>query len=973
MTTLKDLATQLCDEINKRNDCFQTIHIVFPSPKIEQWFKAFWLNTQDEKVLMNVSFESLDSILPFLVEQPHYRLISANSLRQLIINILSNKTINIIPDYSNYFDNNPVKLFDFASNLASLYLEYYRDDFEIPVPAANSTDKEKFQYNLYQEILVECKTLGIGTLEKPIARKNPVYNDPIYFFGFYKFEKVYERLVQQCGFIKVFALTIDNNFKPQYDIATAPSKLKEVEHVHSEICKLLHSGARAYDIVVVAPNLSEYVTTIERVFKQDELVNKKGMVAFPNIPYVINYYQNKDTDVVSALKILFRAFKDQYYTRLDLFELISNPSIKEVRDISDDDIDIWMRIICNLNIHREHPYCDDWEYLKTRLLLSKFSSVNFAGNNIVHLSDGPYLPFDSISLDDESLLKLVNIINDIKSFTNFLNGKNSIEINDAFIKDFTELLNQWFLTDDIESPTFRAYRKILSSFDSLKKIKAKNISLEVLFFVLFADGAVSSTQRGKSFIDGVTFVDYDINSIVSAKYVFLLGASSNNIPRINIKNELDLRSNNPTNDDAFIFSCLKQNALEHLYISFVNSNLKTDEKFFISPIISSFNKPAKTFLEITIDETRDYQDLFTRKEFKDKEYFDGLCNPSQNNVSTTKKAAATPIAYKQQIREVVTVSQMKDYLVEPLMYKTSRLFTIENDVGEEIVEEYEALALNTLENFNLVNKILLDKLSSNYNSQALLDEFRLSHLLPSISKEFEEESFKTLEEEADEIIDSIKQILNNQTGGEVIEPRELLIHSKNTEDWTLVSSQYFYRFVDPATNERIYIELKSKPKNSVEKFMALYVLSLMDLVYEGVNNQCTVKLVLRPGNNRVSANPTPAQIKYGNKNSQSFLCDKARAEELLEKLHILIDNFSHNPAVPLSLAKSKVYSLYALDEGLFGQGGAWSYFNHSRLFLDKEKLGYDPFSFTAKDFIDELNKQIDLIEFLEPKLVGDDD
>ena len=107
--TLRELADILCNKINSRSDCFQTIHIVFPNLKIQQWFKAYWLDTQKDAVLLNVSFETLDSVLPLITENRH-KLISANNLRQIIINILSNDLVAIDQKYKDYYDNSSVKL-----------------------------------------------------------------------------------------------------------------------------------------------------------------------------------------------------------------------------------------------------------------------------------------------------------------------------------------------------------------------------------------------------------------------------------------------------------------------------------------------------------------------------------------------------------------------------------------------------------------------------------------------------------------------------------------------------------------------------------------------------------------------------------------------------------------------------------------------------------------------------------------------
>ena len=175
--TLSELADLLCDEINSRSsvDCFKTIHLVFPNLKIQQWFKAYWLNTQGDAVLLNVSFETLDSILPLITDNK-YKLISSNNLRQIIINILSNKLVAIDKEYEKYYENSAVKLYDFADSLTKLYLDYYKDNFE---DIKGWGDSSNFEYALYEKIVEICKTTNLGTIEKPVAISKKI-NDFIY-------------------------------------------------------------------------------------------------------------------------------------------------------------------------------------------------------------------------------------------------------------------------------------------------------------------------------------------------------------------------------------------------------------------------------------------------------------------------------------------------------------------------------------------------------------------------------------------------------------------------------------------------------------------------------------------------------------------------------------------------------------------------------------------------------------------------
>ena len=990
-STLNELADLLCKEINSRKsgDCFKTIHLVFPNLKIQQWFKAYWLNTQGDAVLLNVSFETLDSILPLITDNK-FKLISSNNLRQIIINVLSNKLVAIDPKYEKYYENSAVKLYDFADSLTKLYLDYYKDNFE---DIDGWGESNNFEYALYVKIVETAKNANLGTLEKPVAIAKPIY-DFIYFFGFGKFEKVYRELLDNINDdnIKEFSLNEEANACPDYEIHTAPSMLREVEWIHSKICDLLKDkNNRAIDFLVMSPNLSEYVNTIERVFKQDD-ENQKPR-EFPNIPYVINYHEKKDTDVVSALKILFKIFKTGYYTRLDFNELINNSAIKRVRNIKEDEIDNWMTSIVKLKIYRQHNGVDDWDYLKKRLLLSKVSSINFQKDNLVSLNDGDYLPYSNIGFDDESILKIVSIINDLDSFCNYL--KTNASFND-FVDGLIVELDKWFKVDEIKDKVFREYRKVIMSLDNLKKHIANNSNIDVdtLFYILFNDGAISSTQLGKSFLDGITFVDYDVNSVVSAKYIFLLGASSSNTPKKIIKSELDFRNTNKKSDDELTFNLLKQNVISSeqsmLFISYINTDLKTEEEYFLSPIIFEFNKkigqkykidkddetPGRIDIEaIPLDEVRPYSELYTRREYKNREYFDSLLGSSANK-NTNKAQRVDYGVATHKLREALTVSEIKDFLTEPLSYKTNQLFGNNSDIQKEINKFYEPFGLDNLDKTSLEEKIIVAILKdpNAFDPDALFDELVTEHLLPTVSSEYEKYSYVKLLSSCQ---DACEKMLNILGGGalKVLEPKHITLEDNNHDTWRLISSKS-YGLYENGKN-RTYFDFRAMEKSQkIEKFLPLYVISLMDIAVQpdisDGDEQYHVYLV----KNEIKGTPADG---FGTR-SYAFIDNitPQKARETLNNIHSLINKFSDNRAIPLAAAPEKIDSLFALRTVLRGNQdtkdvAAWAHFDYKRMIVDEE-LGFndDDLKNDTMTFIEALNEQIENIKYLRLKKKEDD-
>lgn len=81
---LSSLADNLISSvIRNKTDCFDETVVVFPNLIIEQWFKAYWLKTQNDNVLMNVSFKTLNEIMPKIIEGRNYKVISKSNLKIL--------------------------------------------------------------------------------------------------------------------------------------------------------------------------------------------------------------------------------------------------------------------------------------------------------------------------------------------------------------------------------------------------------------------------------------------------------------------------------------------------------------------------------------------------------------------------------------------------------------------------------------------------------------------------------------------------------------------------------------------------------------------------------------------------------------------------------------------------------------------------------------------------------------------------
>ena len=449
-----------------------------------------------------------------------------------------------------------------------------------------------------------------------------------------------------------------------------------------------------------------------------------------------------------------------------------------------------------------------------------------------------------------------------------------------------------------------------------------------------------------------------MNSIISCKYIFFIGASSNSIPVAKIKGELDSRDQLKPNDDLQTLYLLYQNALEKFYISFVGSDLKNDEEFYLSPIVSELNQreskylKKEDYLKIELDEKRPYKELFTRKEFNDKNYFETLLKEGSLKKSDSEKEVELIKVYS----ETVSVYNMVDFLKEPLRAKANRFFNYDKDeIVIEAAKELEPFDLDALTLSRLVNKIILEKLNGTFDYDEFFNLIKLENSIPAVSDEYLEEIYDDLVKNAEDVVEFINTV--GADNGEIIPPMSLKFTNSLGEEWTLTSNKSLC--VVEEGSDRNYIEVSTlNGKIGINDFLSLYIMALMDLT------------TLEDGSYNVTLSrgidSKPVTEKNKDRNQWKFSISSSEAKNLLSLIYESMCDYSVNRAVPLGGSIKKIPGDFSkLKSEMIGQGGAWEYYEQKSLFIPEKDYGYNPQTMDASVYIEELNKQIDLIKFLE--------
>ena len=934
---LINLGNHLIDEILNRSNEFETINVIIPNSKIEQWFKTYWLKNQ-EQVLMNVNFINIDeALVKFIKSNNSCTLINKQELKMLIFKNLSIKNNIELPEhiYSYLYINgdiDPIKMYDLSNKLAELFLEYEEDQIEI-----NGWQKE-----LYEIVLNDSLNYHLTTLDYLYKNKiNIEENDnAIYFFGFISFNNLQEKIIEEYAKksnVIIYMLDEEGATYKDYTVVSAASKIRELEFVHSKISELLKESSNSYsDFLVLAPNINAYENLIPRVFSQDN-------VDFSNIPYIINDIKRKDNDFIIGLKKFFEIHKKGFYTRLDFFELINNEDIRKARNITHDDIEAWINAILSMNVFRNSVTLDDWNYAKKRVLLSKIVNINNLGNNIVELADNQYLPYSSISLNDESIVKFVKFIDDMESFCNLLNR---IEfINNENILEVKIKLEKWFSIKDFNDiETNKNLKKAMNIIYNWihMNISNNNIRKENLFYLLFDECKDIEHKSNDYFVKGITFTNFDMDVVMQAKYIFFLNLGAKELPTKMNKSEIDIRdydiSKNRIEERTFNLQCL--NASKKLYISHLNKDLKTDEDLYPSSfVINLEGKKAPQKIEISLDETRDWNDLYTKREYKNKDYFLGLLSTKEN-----KNLENIDVSYEN--LKKIKVTEMAEYLEEPLKYKANYLFGKIYDNDEKIRDEYEPFKLNKLDETIISSKIILDIMKNKdeyYGDEyfeKLFNKLNLEHSLPNINKLVNNSSFDQVKSVSKNMKDSFEKKYG--INYEIISINDL-VFGQGENQWVLTCNKEICRSIQDT--KIIYTQIKKNPSKTKESnFTFIYIASLMDVASFENENEYEV-------------------ILY-RKSEKTFKITPKEARELLEKIYNAMNDYSINNFSSIDFLSVKNFNFDILIGDIEKQGSPWEYYKDKKMFEYYTQLGLDTIQ-SSKEYRVIQNKHIELIKYLK--------
>lgn len=731
---------------------------------------------------------------------------------------------------------------------------------------------------------------------------------------------------------------------PSLTITAAPSKIREVEAVHSQICKLLEKGADVRDILVVSPKLADYRTAIYQVFDQSEKTTPNGI----HVHFVILDSAQKKSLLGEALDILFAIRKKGALCREDFFSLVRNPIVQTVKKFSPDDVSKWEVWVNDMNVYRDHNAAsnakEDWLCGVHRLLLARLS------DSVVWGGDEEFLPYANIDSEGKaSLNHFADIVLSLESWIQKVKKplvQNS-DADDSFTTaSFLEFLNDFFLMQNVSAGLAGEsiiYNKVIQAVNELNYQFATGIS-EISWNIVAqtvqcaAMGAEYSC--GNLFVGGISFMKFAPNRTIPVKHLFYLGANAKDFPGSKSFDTLDLRKSvarwpgddTPVEKNRYAFLCQLMSTSESLHISYQNMYLPKDQELFPSSMVNDLrnflkkavNDPSVEILldqKISIDENRAESELYTERELRNKKTVErfndgsGVRNFLDGVLDKAEDAS-------QKLPERVSSYSIRKFLEDPFEYQANETMYFED--GEDLSKvSMEPVEWNRLQSSAALKDFVAIQLGIPEDKNNVIDKdlLRLRGSLPL--GEYGEKIWNDLQSSAENYARRILADSLVENGTFSSESFEVHIPRPNGSCWTLMAKA---KIVEKFSSGSVILYDVTKNTAQVSKFLSNYIAALGMIAGD------------------LSNSPVDLRIYDGQLSLVNFKIARSK-DEAVALLNAMYDKMfveKFRKIVPISLLAEKLASPYELNRLLMSDLGAWAYFAGKKMFdvKLKEVSGY---------------------------------
>ncbi len=488
--------------------------------------------------------------------------------------------------------------------------------------------------------------------------------------------------------------------------------LREVEVIKDDILHALANdkSLNSEDIIVVAPDINDYVDAIRQSFEYRQGDKDNGY-----LPFHIDRVRLADSNYIVSLMSLLLGFT-QGMTANNLYDLISQQVILQQLKLTEDDLPRIKKWILDSNIRNfyndaqkgelgfEAKEGNTWQFGENRWL---------SGYLTGEVNDTKYLStFGDFSGQEQVFSQVFAFLNLwFKTYTEFQKDKTPQQWFEAIQK----LCKDFLYNDKQEDFETRIFKQLHAKLVEQTLNCNEEISLVVVNSIV--DAVITENNYRSEGQIGIRFQTWENAFVVDAKLLIILGLNDGNFPKSEIKNDLDIfnnkqpRLNKSTRqrDKNLLLTALTENT-QQLILSYIGFNSKTNDKQPPSVLLSELINylQVKTNGGFKVFEHRMHG--FNRNYFEEGSQFSLSYNRVNYQLAQhfyqAKNAVKSPdVSLKLQRDNEMHINDLAQFFVDPLDYFLKNRASITNSIYADILKDAETYQPDGLEQWQLKNTV----------------------------------------------------------------------------------------------------------------------------------------------------------------------------------------------------------------------------------------------------------------------------
>jgi len=536
---------------------------------------------------------------------------------------------------------------------------------------------------------------------------------------------------------------VDNSIK----IHSCHNCLREVEIIKDEILDALNNdhNLNPEDIIVVSPDINDYVYAIKDVF------NNTDEVGASSIPFHIDRVQLADNNYITSLMYLLNSFTGEM-TAAVIYELLSQAVILEKFNMTEDDLPRIKTWIIDSNIRNfysavqkqalgyEKRIGNTWHFGENRWL-----SGYLAGD----VEDAPYLStFGDIGGQEDLFSQCFNFLK--LWYKAYKTSQNNHSPQDwyVFIKDLCD----GFLYNDFETD---CEKQISQQLENKFIQQTLNCQADVPLTIIntIVESVITENNYRSEGQIGVRFQTWENAFIADVKVLIIMGLNDGEFPKNEMKNDLDIfnnispRLNKSTRqrDKNLMLTALTEN-VEKLIMTYIGFDAKNNDpqppSVLVADLLSYLQIKTNNDFKVEIHKMHGYNKKYFSElhgTYSTKHY--QLAKSYYNTRQTSKDIE---ISLNLQQENNITLNELSHFFTDPLDFFLKKRVEINHPIYEDMVRDTETYFPTGLESWTLKNLIFSHGkttaaktgiISDNKSGQSILKKYddELSQLLNQVS------------------------------------------------------------------------------------------------------------------------------------------------------------------------------------------------------------------------------------------------